>query len=443
VLTSFSATAATPLPLNTHSDANLHAFPSPGAGTRLDGTESFAGATTVVLDDALPAGTRGLMWRTDIRCMSDRPGGSGRRAIADCAAPACCYSMTVAKSRLILEESLAPALTAVGGTLLAPVAHNGRRTVTFNVADADSGVAEVTVKIGGTVAGSVSYPCPGDDWSVCPRARSEQTIEVDAALVGDTPQPVTITARDAAGNLATVATTAAVAPASPGATATSDPTGGKIGPNGDGATMAARITAAFKGTKKRTRTLSFASRPTVNGTLRRTAGGAIGGATIAILERQRKAGGTWKQIGIAETGADGSFTYRVPGGPSRALSFEYTANSADIKPATTSRLYTKVRVSLSAGGSRRSVRVGAPFVISGRLKFLPRRGVLVTIQGYNRRRWQPVGNVKTDADGRFRWTYRFSAAGAFKTFGFRVRVDSPIYPFAAGNSRRILVSVRR
>ena len=254
---------------------------------------------------------------------------------------------------------------------------------------------------------------------------------------------MTITARDAAGNVATVASTAAVAPAAPGAAAISDPTGGKIGPNGDGATTAARITAAFKGTKKRTRTLSFHSRPTVNGTLRRTAGGPIGRATIAVLERQRKAGGKWKQIGTAETGADGAFSFRVPGGPSRTLSFEYTANSDDAKPATTSRLYTKVRVSLSAAGSRRSVRVGAPFVISGKLKFLPRRGVQVTIQGYNRRRWQFIGQAKTDADGKFRWTYRFSAAGAFKTFAFRARVDSPIYPFAAANSRRILVSVRR
>ena len=464
VLTTFGATTPTPLPDGTTSFADLHALPTPGSDTAV-ASQQFAGSTTFVADRTPAAGTRGLLWRVDLQCESDRPAPGVAARGADCVAPCpsdrlaaraddglaaasvppSCLSVTLAKARLFLEESVGPVVTGVGGTLFTQGGQSGRRTVTFSAADADSGVAEVTVRIGGTVVGSVSYPCPGTDWSACARDRSGQTIEVDLGLAADASQAVTLAVRDAAGNVTTVAASGAGGGAGgvPGTVTLTSPTGGKTGPNGEAATTAARITAAFKGTKKRTRGLSFSSRPTVTGTLLRTAGGPIRGATIAVLERQRKAGGRWTQIGTAETGADGTYSFRVRGGPSRTLSFEYTASSSDTGPATTSRLYTKVRGSLSVKGSRRSVRVGAPFVISGKLRFLPRRGVQVTIQGYNRGRWQPVGNVKTDADGKFRWTYRFSAAGAFKTFGFRVRVDSPIYPFAAGNSRRILVSVRR
>lgn len=434
------------------------------AGTALIRQDSIVPGAARSDDHALPPGTRELQWRTDLTCSTDR--GTARAAAApDCATPSCSdratlraagetrdvaaaaavcpASLTLVKNRLFLDESVAPALSGVGGTLFSAGGQGGRRTVTFNAADADSGVAEVTVKIGGTVVGSATYPCPATDWSACARERPGQTIEVDTALAGGASQPVTLTARDFAGNAITVAAAGAGVDGPPGAVTISDPTGGKTGPNGENATSAARISAAFKGTKKRTRSLSFGARPTVAGTLLTTAGAPIRGATIAVRERPRKAGGTWRQIGTAETSATGAFSFRVPGGPSRTLSFEYTANSADARPATTSRLSTRVRGSVSAGGSRRSVRVGAPFVISGRLKLLPRRGVQVTIQGYNRRRWQVIGQAKTDVDGKYRWTYRFTAAGAFKTFAFRARVDSPIYPFAAASSGRVIVSVRR
>ena len=47
------------------------------------------------------------------------------------------------------------------------------------------------------------------------------------------------------------------------------------------------------------------------------------------------------------------------------------------------------------------------------------------------------------SDGRYRWTYRFqSGTSPGQTFRFRVKVDSPIYPFSPGTSRRIVVHVR-
>jgi hypothetical protein len=44
--------------------------------------------------------------------------------------------------------------------------------------------------------------------------------------------------------------------------------------------------------------------------------------------------------------------------------------------------------------------------------------------------------------GKFRWRYRFSRVAAGRTFAFRARVDSPLYPFAVGNSKAMFVRVR-
>jgi hypothetical protein len=100
-----------------------------------------------------------------------------------------------------------------------------------------------------------------------------------------------------------------------------------------------------------------------------------------------------------------------------------------------------VRAAVSAAFSPRSPRLDQRV----RLSYLPHGSVLVRIRARNPRlhRWQTVDTVKTRADGRYRWTYRFLAGSSpGQTFLFRVKVDSPIYPFAPGTSRPIAVPVR-
>jgi hypothetical protein len=80
--------------------------------------------------------------------------------------------------------------------------------------------------------------------------------------------------------------------------------------------------------------------------------------------------------------------------------------------------------------------------MSGRLSLLGREGIEVKIEARNGRVWRTIGTVKTTRGGKFRWRYRFSRAAAGRTYAFRARVDSPIYPFAAGNSKAMFVRVR-
>lgn len=88
------------------------------------------------------------------------------------------------------------------------------------------------------------------------------------------------------------------------------------------------------------------------------------------------------------------------------------------------------------------MRPHRPITLTGRLTLLGREGVEIKIQARDGNRWRTIDDVRTTRGGTFRWTYRFKASGTGRTFGFRARVASPIYPFAAGNSKAMFVRVR-
>jgi hypothetical protein len=257
-------------------------------------------------------------------------------------------------------------------------------------------------------------------------------LQVDTTKAPDGNHELLVTVRDAANNAVTRSLGTVTVANGPGPAV----------PNGSGASRLVKLTAAFTTTKKRSRELSYTGRPTVKGTLVNESGQPIIGATVAILARLRQSGAQPVQIATVTTGADGAFATKLAGGPSRTLTFAYTAFSGDAKPAATSTLRTVVRAVVSARISPRSVRAGRRLRLSGRLSLLPRRGVQVTIQARDGRRWRTVDSVRTTRTGSFSWPYRFKPSAAGHTFAFRARVTSPIYPFAAGNSKTLLVRVR-
>jgi hypothetical protein len=186
----------------------------------------------------------------------------------------------------------------------------------------------------------------------------------------------------------------------------------------------------------------YGSRPTVRGRLVNEQGQPITGATVAILQQFKRAGADPVQVATVSTAADGTFSYKLAGGPSRTMTFAYSAFANDPKPTATASLRTVVRALLSARVSPRSVRAGRKITLTGRLRLLGREGIEVKIQPRDGRVWHTFATVKTTRGGKFRWTYRFKTSAAGRTFAFRARVDSPLYPFAATNSKPILVRVR-
>jgi len=85
-------------------------------------------------------------------------------------------------------------------------------------------------------------------------------------------------------------------------------------------------------------------------------------------------------------------------------------------------------------------------VFAGRLLGGPRRkGTRVTIDALvpDARRRVPIGKVKADAGGRFRFAYRFRRTLVAARYRFRARlVAQPGYPYRGATSRRVSVVVR-
>lgn len=344
-----------------------------------------------------------------------------------------------------LVESAPPTGSIDGGTLASGGIKAGAASLSYSAADAQSGVARVEVLLDDAVVGAhdfsrdVSLPvaaqgageCRYTGIAACPGAQSRD-ISVNTAAAADGARSVALRVTDAAGNRVNIAgpQVAIANGGAPGA------------PNGAPASRLAKLTAGYAATRRSSRRLSYKARPLVRGKLVDERGAAIGGATIAVLSRQRQAGARDEQVDAVRTAADGSFSYRLARGPSRRLTFAYTAYSGDPRPTARRSLSTVVRARVSASASPRSVRRGNRFRLSGRLLLLPREGIRIEIQARDGRKWRTVGSVKTKRRGRYGWSYRFSSAAAGRTYGFRARVVSEIYPFAVGNSRSALVRVR-
>lgn len=388
-----------------------------GGGTTIFNAQGGAAGLRPTVDLTLPPGNRSLTWETL------------------CAGAPCTWFdqniLNVYGNRLYLNEHVAPTLAVTGGTLTAAGPKAGAMSFAFNAADTDSGVSSVSVSLDATQIGAVQYACPFADWSACPRDAANGLLQTDTTKIPDGPHELLVAVRDAANNVLTRSLgTVTVA------------NGGVPIANGANPSRLAKITAAFTTTRKRSRTLGFTATPTVQGRLVNESGGAITGATVVVLGRLRQAGARDAQIATATTGADGGFSLKLPSGPSRTITFAYTAFSGDAKPATTATLKTTVRARVAASIRPRSVRAGNRITLSGRLTLLPRRNVQVKIQARQGKTWRTVDDVRTSSGGGFRWRYRFPARQARRTYAFRARVASDVYPFAAGNSKTLKVRVR-
>jgi hypothetical protein len=346
-------------------------------------------------------------------------------------------------SRIRLEDLRPPQFTQspVGSLLAADAPLEGEKILTFAARDAGAGVE----KIGIVVDGRSRLTRPGDPYATrcvrpftatvpCPRA-ADAALAFDTAILTNGPHAIQASVTDAAGN-----------------ETRSDPvvvtTRNGSRPNGQGASRFVRLSAWLRSRRTKRRAsavVPYGSVRRVDGRLTAADGKPIAGAVLDVVSRVDRPGAKDKRAGAVTTRADGRFSYRVRRGPSRDLRFEYKAYTLDPAPVSSARVTLGVRAGFRLRLSPRRVRNGQRVVFRGRLKGGPaRKGTRVTIDVLvpDARRRVPIGNVKADAKGRFRFTYRFRRTLVQARYRFQARlVAQPGYPYRGATSRRVSVVV--
>ena len=217
-------------------------------------------------------------------------------------------------------------------------------------------------------------------------------------------------------------------------------------PNGARASRDAKMTAGFRKRRPRPRvTVPYGTSTYVRGKLTNGEGLPITGAVIRVFTRVLSDDRGFRELPPVSTGLDGGYAYRAPRGPSRQVLLTYTPFSEDTQPSVTKLVRMATRAGIAMRAGRRTVAPGGRVRFKGRLKGgrLPRKGVLVSLQGHQRGfGWRTFRTVRAK-HGRFKGSYRFVRAGRGTAVRFRASVRQQAgYPWAAGRSRPVTVRIR-
>jgi hypothetical protein len=340
--------------------------------------------------------------------------------------------LSLFQTRISLMDAFAPVIRSAPQR---PVASPLTGTVAWSVhaEDRGSGLADAMVIVDGipqlpTPVPSASCRSPYVDFRPCPREQ-EMLAELNTTVLSDGEHEVSISVRDAAGN--ETQTDSFIV------TVNNVPSPGVA--NGAQATRFAKLEAQFDGgVGKLQRTVSYGAKTQVSGRLTAAGGGPITGASVVVTQRDRRRNSPAQEVARVSTGSDGTFTYKVPPGPSRRLSFSYTAFSLDPGAVASAEVDLAVRAAVTLNIAPRRVRNGTKAIFRGRLLGGPGRGdAVVTIYALasGARKRIPVETVAAHDNGRFSYTYRFRSIAGRVRFRFQAVVPRQSgYPYEAGRS---------
>jgi hypothetical protein len=217
-----------------------------------------------------------------------------------------------------------------------------------------------------------------------------------------------------------------------------------IGPNG--APCAGPTISLSVAGKNRSARIRYGQRPTISGVLH-CGPTPIPGATVNVGAADVGAEPSLVDPTAAvKTATNGTFSYRLPRGASRTLTFSYTAYSDDPTPTASSSVAIEVIPHIALRISPRRTRNNGTIVWHGDVSGgpYPRRGVFLLVQVRAGRRWETFDDLVSDR-GRFAYRYTFRRTSQPTTYSFRVSLPeggSVGYPYlwAASHVVRVRVS---
>lgn len=191
------------------------------------------------------------------------------------------------------------------------------------------------------------------------------------------------------------------------------------------------------------RRVAFGHGTTMSGYLELTNGTPLAGATVVLRSAPNDAQGRFARFALARTSANGTWTARVPPGPSRLIEVSFGGDASEA-PAVSAPIRLTVPAAVSLHVSPDHTHWGGHILISGRLQggHVPSRGELVVLKiGYDGGTAE-IGHVRTTRRGRFSARYHFlhgSGNAVYRLWAETVAESG--YPFAPGRSPSVAVSV--
>ena len=194
---------------------------------------------------------------------------------------------------------------------------------------------------------------------------------------------------------------------------------------------------------KASQRIPYGHATTVSGALG-AAGAALAGAPITVLAAPDNGSGTYTPIASATTGPAGTWTVRIPAGPSRLIEAVYPG-SATTEPTTSTPVTLTVPAKIRIASIRpRHVRWGSVITIHAELfgGYLPPAGELVELR-YRYGRAETTYGVKTHVTtATFTTRFTFGPGQTPVMFGFQMRaLPAGDYPYAEASSNTFSVAV--
>jgi hypothetical protein len=198
---------------------------------------------------------------------------------------------------------------------------------------------------------------------------------------------------------------------------------------------------------RRGRKISYGHGMLFGGRLRNISGAPLAGQEVAVTEAFASGSRPSRRTTWVRTRPDGTFSLRLAPGPSREVSAAFAGTKA-LTRANTASIHLKVSASVRLRASAATAKVGgAPVVFSGRVGVAGttplEEGLPVELQfRYPGAKWGAFRTVETDAQGRFRYAYRFSDDDSRGVrFQFRAHVKGREgWPYEPAFSRPVAVT---
>ncbi len=368
-------------------------------------------------------------------------------------------NIELASFRADIRDNTAPAVSAVRGPLASNLSHTGVESVEFDATDTGVGVYRAVVEarllsqgewrdVAETPLGHPGGACAEADVTAhefefdspqpCPLRVTGARVDFNTDLLAVGEHEVRVVVEDASGNRTPVITPRKFIARGPAATAA------------PALTVAAKA-AALRLTGPDPRTVAGNAASRVSGQLTDVDGKPVAGAVLTVrtrpfLPKPAVATGDWQVLGEVTTGADGTFSARLPAGGSRTVQVLRGAGDGLAAVATETNVVVPAHVTAKARRTR--IRNGQSAVFTGTVRGpIPAGGVLVALEVREPGRWIPVATtrrwVRTSASGRFKLAYRFRRTFQTSTYRFRVvAAEDSAFSYSRGVSRTIDVRVK-